>query len=130
MPARLTAITITFFCLIPVIGANPPKQQKIQVFITPECKGMFYGPDFVDRDATGKIIKTEKKAKPDYVEWDSARARAIAFKDPRTLISLYVESDGRHIAAIDPDGKLLRSGRSKLMTTLKRKAGCFSRPSA
>jgi len=108
VPARLTAITITFFCLIPpVMGANSPKQQKIQVFITPECKGMFYGPDFVNRDAAGKIIKTEKKAKPAYVEWDSAGAKAMAFKDPRTLISLYVESDGRHIAAIDPDRKLI-----------------------
>ena len=68
---------------------------------------MFYGPDFVDRDATGKIIKAEKKARPDYMEWDPARAKAMAFKDPSTLISLYVESDGRHIAAIAPDGELL-----------------------
>ena len=108
MSAKLTTIIITIFCLIsPAVAADPAKQQKIQVFITPECKGMFYGPDFVDLDATGKIIKTEKKPKPDYVEWDPARAKPLAFKDPDSLISLYVESDGRHMAAIDPDGKLL-----------------------
>jgi hypothetical protein len=31
----------------------------------------------------------------------------MTYKDPRTLITFYVESDGRHIAAIDADGKLL-----------------------
>jgi hypothetical protein len=27
---------------------------------------MFYGPDFVDIDALGKVIKKEKRQKPDY----------------------------------------------------------------
>jgi hypothetical protein len=33
--------------------------------------------------------------------------QTLAFRDPRTSISFYVESDGRHLAAIDRDGKLL-----------------------
>src|SRR5882757_8073057 len=32
---------------------NPAKQQAIQVFISPECKWMFYGPDFIDLDSNG-----------------------------------------------------------------------------
>jgi hypothetical protein len=108
VPAKLTAIIIVVFCLMPpVIAADPPPPQKIQVFISPECKGTFYGPDFLDLDVNGKIKKAEKRSRPDYVEWDPARAKPMAFKDPHTRISLYVESDGRHIAAIDPDGKLL-----------------------
>jgi hypothetical protein len=31
----------------------------------------------------------------------------MAYKDSRTFISFYVESDGRHMAAMDPDGNLL-----------------------
>jgi hypothetical protein len=31
----------------------------------------------------------------------------MAYKDSRTFISFYVESDGRHLAAIDSDGNLL-----------------------
>src|ERR1700737_1368552 len=81
VPPKLRAIIITSFCLIqPVNAADPPKQQRIQVLISPECKGMFYGPDFVDLDATGKIIKTETRPKPDYVEWDPTRAKPMAFK--------------------------------------------------
>jgi hypothetical protein len=44
---------------------------------------------------------------PSYVPWDPARARPMVYKDPRTSISLYVETDGRHVAAIASDGKLL-----------------------
>jgi hypothetical protein len=31
----------------------------------------------------------------------------MAYKDSRTFISFYVESDGRHMAAMDADGNLL-----------------------
>ena len=31
----------------------------------------------------------------------------MVYKDPRTSITMYVESDGRHIAATDEQGKLL-----------------------
>jgi hypothetical protein len=106
VPSKLMAIIITSFCLIPpVSAADPPKPQEVPVLIRPECKDMFYGPDFVD--ANGKVIKKEPRAKPDYVLWDPARARPMSYKDPRTSILFYVESDGRHLAAIDPEGKLL-----------------------
>jgi hypothetical protein len=34
---------------------------------------------------------------------------ATVYKDPKTGTLLYVETDGRHVAAISPDGKLLWS---------------------
>jgi hypothetical protein len=86
---------------------EPAKQQAIQVFISPECKDMFYGPDFIDLDANGKEINTEERPKPDYVPWDPAKAILMSYKDPRTSIAIYVESEGRHIAAMDVQGKLL-----------------------
>jgi hypothetical protein len=33
--------------------------------------------------------------------------RPLSFRDPRSGILLYVESDGRHLAALNPDGVLL-----------------------
>lgn len=86
---------------------EPARQPPIQVLISPECKDMFYGPDFVDVDATGKVVKAEKKPRPDYAPWDPARAIPMSYKDPRTSIAIYVESDGRHLAAMDVHGKLL-----------------------
>jgi hypothetical protein len=41
------------------------------------------------------------------VPWNPANALAMAYKDPRTSIALYVESDGRHISAMDAQGRLL-----------------------
>jgi hypothetical protein len=82
-------------------------QPEIQVFIPPECKDMFYGPDFVDLDANGNAVATKKGPKPDYAPWDPGRAIPMSYKDPRTSITLYVESDGRHVVAIDSNGKLL-----------------------
>jgi hypothetical protein len=82
-------------------------QPEIQVFIRPECKDMFYGPDFIAPDANGDAVSAEKRPKPDYVPWDPGRAIPMSYKDPRTSITFYVESDGRHLAAIDSLGKLL-----------------------
>jgi hypothetical protein len=107
VPAKRMTI-IASFCLISVVNAaNATKQQSIQVFIRPDCKDMFYGPDFVDFDAQGKVIKKEKRSRPDYVEWDPARAKPMSFEDAHTSILFYVESDGRHLAAIDREGRLL-----------------------
>jgi hypothetical protein len=39
--------------------------------------------------------------------WDPSLARSFTYKDPRTAITFYVESDGKHVAAIDAAGKLL-----------------------
>lgn len=33
--------------------------------------------------------------------------KPITYRDPETSVLFYVESDGRHLAAINPDGKLL-----------------------
>jgi hypothetical protein len=49
----------------------------------------------------------KKRPKPDYVEWDPTLAKPLSFKDPTTSNFFYVESDGRHLAAISSDGKLL-----------------------
>jgi len=39
--------------------------------------------------------------------WDPSLARSFTYEDPRTSITFYVESDGKHVAAIDAQGKLL-----------------------
>jgi hypothetical protein len=70
-------------------------------------KDMFYGPDFLGRDANGNAVSSEKRPKPDYVPWDPGRAIPTSYKDPRTSITFYVESDGRHLVAIDTLAKLL-----------------------
>jgi hypothetical protein len=106
--AQLRTVVITICCLVqPVSAADPAKPQTIQAFISPECKNEFYAPEFLRLGVTGKEMETKTMLKPDYAAWDSTRAKPLAFKDPRTLISFYVESDGRHLAAIDPNGTLL-----------------------
>jgi hypothetical protein len=92
---------------LPAKSNEAPKEQAIEVLISPECKDMFYGPDFIDLDTNGKKISAEGRPKPDYVAWDPARAIPMSYKDPRTSITIYVESDGRHLAAMDEHGKLL-----------------------
>jgi hypothetical protein len=42
--------------------------------------------------------------------WDPSLARSFTYKDPRTAITFYVESDGKHVAAIDAAGRLLGAG--------------------
>jgi hypothetical protein len=96
-------ISFDFACRVD----EPAKQKTIQVFIGPECKWMFYGLDFEDVDSNGNAVKMKKRPKPDYVPWNPANAVPMAYKDPRSSIVMYVESDGRHIAATDAQGKLL-----------------------
>ena len=60
--AKLGLIFMSSLCwLQPTKADEQTKQQPIKVFISPECKDMFYGPDFLDTDAHGKVIKKEKK---------------------------------------------------------------------
>jgi hypothetical protein len=108
MVAKLRVVILVSWCLIQSVNAaDAAKPQPIKVLIRPECKAMFYGPDFVDLDVHGKPIPTKKRPKPDYVEWDPSLAKPLSFKDPTTSTFFYVESDGRHLAAISSDGKLL-----------------------
>jgi hypothetical protein len=86
---------------------QPPKQPADQVFISPECKESFYGPDFIDLDSNGKPIKTKLRRKPNHVPWDPANAIPMSYKDTRTSIAIHVDSDGRHLTATDAQGKLL-----------------------
>jgi hypothetical protein len=101
-------VILVFFCLMqPISAATAPEPPTaIPILIKPECKDMFYGPDFINIDSNGKS-KKEVRVKPDYVQWDPKRAKPKAYKDARTSIYFYVESDGRHIAAIAPEGTLL-----------------------
>jgi hypothetical protein len=95
---RLVAFFAIYTCLIALAYAEEPNQPKtIDVFIPPECKWMYYG--VFDRAEALKL--------PSYVSFDSSKVRPRTYKDPRSSISFYVESDGRHLAAIDSDGKLL-----------------------
>jgi hypothetical protein len=106
--AKLRPIILAAFCSIQPVYSMAATEQPatIPILIKPECKDMFYGPDFVDIDPNGKV-KKEVREKPDYVPWDPRRAKPKAYKDPRSSISFYVESDGRHLAAIDSEGRLL-----------------------
>jgi hypothetical protein len=84
------------------VAAAPNQEHWIRIFIPTECMNWYYGPEFVEADGT----KT-KSNRPKYVLWNPDSAKPLTFNDPRTSISFYVESDGRHLAAIDAVGKLL-----------------------
>jgi hypothetical protein len=84
------------------VGRTQVALNAVQIPIKPICKDMFYGPDFVNADRT-----VQKTPRPDYVPWDPSRAKPLTFADPRTQTTFYVESDGRHLAAIHADGTLL-----------------------
>lgn len=89
-----------FFCTSGRQGySEGPSEQSVQIAIPPECKSMLYGPDF--------LAGARDRPRPDSVPWDPARAKAFVYKDQRSTISLYVESDGRHLVAKDSDGRLL-----------------------
>lgn len=86
---------LLFACMAVASDAN--SNLKTKVIIRPECKWMYYG----------ELDPEKAKKLPDYDLWDPSSAKPIAFKDSRTAISFYVESDGRHLAAIDAKGTLL-----------------------
>jgi hypothetical protein len=103
VPTRIPPLSFHFVCK----WEQPAKQTAIQVFIIPECKELFYGPDFVDLDLNGKPIKTKRRPKPDHVAWDPANAVPMSYMDARTMITIHVDSDGRHLTATDGQGRLL-----------------------
>ena len=87
-----------------VIAAAENSSSKIPVLIAPECKSEFFLlgiPSF-----RGGVTHSTKPV-PDYVEWDPSLAKPLTFRDPRSQVTFYVESDGRHLAAIDSQGKIL-----------------------
>ena len=103
MRARMAAVAVGTACLMKMAVAVSPNQGHwIRVRIPQECMSWYYGPDFVEADGT-----KSKSKRPKYVLWNPDSAKSLTFKDPRTSISFYVESDGRHLAAIDGVGKLL-----------------------
>ena len=76
------------------------KKEFIKISISKECRSAFYGPPLA-------FIGEKKFKPPKYELWDTSTPKAISFKDDRSSVMFYVESDGRHMAAIDPSGKLL-----------------------
>jgi hypothetical protein len=76
-----------------------PASGTIPVLIRPDCKQAFFLLDFIERD--GKVVKP---ACPDYVDWDPTSAKPLVYRDARTSITFYVETDGRYLAAIDGEG--------------------------
>jgi len=72
----------------------------IKIQISKECRSAFYGPPFA-------FLGAEKFKPPKYELWDTSTPSAISYKDVRSSVIFYVESDGRHIAAIDHSGRLL-----------------------
>jgi hypothetical protein len=99
----MVAIVMGTTCLIKLAVAVASDQEGwIRILMPPECMNWYYGSDYVEADGT----KT-KSNRPKYVLWNPNSAKPLTFKDPRTSIFFYVESDGRHLAAIDAGGKLL-----------------------
>lgn len=96
-------------------AAAPERQQNVKVVITAACKPSFYGHAFVEGgDAAMKTGHSfavggaaAMRTVPSYALWDPKWAKPMVYKDPLTSIFLYVETDGRHVAAIDSRGKLL-----------------------
>jgi hypothetical protein len=54
--AKFRPIILIFFCLMQPISAQTATEQPttIPILIEPECKDMFYGPDFLYIDSNGK----------------------------------------------------------------------------
>jgi hypothetical protein len=104
MLIRVVAAILATLCLAQSGPAAPPSHNGwTRITITPRCRQILAPPPFVNLDGA-----TEKQPRyPKYLWWNPATAKPIAYKDSRTSISFYVESDGRHVAAMDPDGKLL-----------------------
>ena len=57
--------------------------------------------------ATAVCVAGTANSSPPEPGWEHVPARPMTYRDPRTSITLYVESDGRHVAAIDAHGTLL-----------------------
>jgi hypothetical protein len=96
------SMLLSAFFVASASASEPVRQTTIPIPIKTECKSMFFGPDFLNADGTKK-----KRKLPRYALWDPTRAKPLAYKDSRTSVSFYVESDGRRLAAIDQSGKLL-----------------------
>jgi hypothetical protein len=103
MFSRLGAIILGAICLMDgAAAATPDPPGMIKVRITQRCKESFYPPIFANVRG-----HPELQNRPDYAWWNPALAKPMVYKDSRNAMVFYVESDGRHLAAIDPAGKLL-----------------------
>lgn len=96
-----TAFAGTVCLMAPANPANLGQEAWIRVPIPNACKFLFYGPPVELEGMSGS------QERPDYQLWDPSSAKPMAYKDPRTSIYFYVESDGRHVSAVDSSGKLL-----------------------
>ena len=72
---------------------------------------LYAPPGYVD---TAPPTKLSKKPVPERLRKlgvahnnDDATIKPLTFIDPKSRVLYYVESDGRHVSAIAPDGKLL-----------------------
>jgi hypothetical protein len=81
------------------VAADLPASKAVPVLIRPGCKQAFFLSDFIEPD--GKVVKP---ARPDYVDWDPTSAKPLVYRDARTSITFYVETDGRYLAAIEGEG--------------------------
>jgi hypothetical protein len=56
---------------------------------------------------TALLVTGMAHSSPPPPGWEKIPPKTMAYKDRKTRVTLYVESDGKHIAAIDENGKLL-----------------------
>jgi len=101
---RISGVALAIFCLMDLgMAAAPDHNGMVRIAVTPRCKKEWIPPP----PFSSEITKKERPSSPGYEWWDPTSAKPMTYKDPRTSVSIYVESDGRHIAAIAPNGKLL-----------------------
>ena len=115
MLGKLIVAVSLVSCLSPAHAETPGNQQTVKVFISARCRPLYYGHAFVEGGVAAQSAghsfaaggAAAMRTVPSYALWDPTWARPMVFKDSRSSILLYVETDGRHVAAIDSHGKLL-----------------------
>ena len=93
MAILVRGVTVTALLSVFLAGAQLHAASRLAT--DPACKIIFHEPG-----------KPPIRMSP--IEWGPGHpGKPLVYRDPETKILFYAESDGRHLAAISPDGKLL-----------------------
>ena len=64
-------------------------------------------PDLFHDDELWPVLTQDCKPDPGPLAVSSYAPKPLAYKDPASQVTFYVESDGRHVVAIEPTGKII-----------------------
>ena len=108
MVAKLRPIILAAFCSMQPVYSMAATEQPatIPILIKPECKDMFYRLQILLIYNRNRKVKKRVREKPDYVPRGSQAGQAESVQRP-SLLSISFMSDGRHLVAIDSEGRLL-----------------------